>query len=740
MRLCFIDTETRARSGLRIPEHGDITKTGVSSYAHNSRVIMVQYAIDEGPVKVWATEDVDRDMRWVDAPADLLDFMADMYKGRGKMVAFNSRFDRYAMNCGMVATRAAETIPVRCIYDASVVARASNLPGDLNGAHAAIGGDGKLPDGRKLIQLFCTEDGGRPEDYPEEWATFCEYGQQDVEALRDLWNMLNPISDTIWEEFWAAEVVNDRGLPIDTDLVERLAAVAKLYRTHVNQRVEEITGGDLHSIFQHKKMAEWVYENLSELDPEIRAILTTKVSEDEDGEGVKVDLSLERARVERLILALERVDKEIGLTDEEAAVLDLLDVRCFGASNTPLKFNKASVRHYDDRLDGEYVFAGAQQTGRFSSRGLQVHNLARATIDDRDKGIAECEVLDAVMECDNERDAFDLIEETTGNVGKTLSRLIRPTISAHEGRTLVWGDWSAIEARLSPWITDSPEGQEVLDVIARSDVDPEAPDIYEVEAGRILGKDPKDITKQERQGYGKVTVLSLGFGGGVGALQAMATNYGVSFTKDEAKLLVDTWRGNNQWATEMWDLLWESFLEATANPGVVYPAGRVAFIHLDEYMRTTYMFLPDGRPIPYRDVKMRKVNVTLPDGTEEEQLKWTYRRAGAVRTLWHGELMNNAVQGTAGSRLREAIRVLSPAPDLDPQGREIDIFSPLEIVGHTHDEIIGEADLGNEEEAGLILYEEMNRIPDWLEGCPMVAEIETNWYYTKSNDPRPLKF
>lgn len=325
-------------------------------------------------------------------------------------------------------------------------------------------------------------------------------------------------------------------------------------------------------------------------------------------------------------------------------------------------------------------------------------------------------------------------EELHGDAGKALSRLIRPAICARPGRTLVWGDWSAIEARITPWLAGGPEAQEVLDVIANSDTDPEAPDIYEVEAGKILKKPATQIEKSERKGYGKVTVLSLGFGGSVGALQGMAANYGVSFTGKEAKEIVTSWRKGNPWAQRWWNELWQAFQEAWTTPHEVFWAGRVAFICYPEAMGTVYMILPDGRPLAYRSVRWREVRWEDEHGETQSETRITYRRGDEIRSLWYGELANNAVQGTAGSRLREALSVLSPAPLLDGTGREIHDGSPTEVVGHTHDEIILETDEGLEEEAGQWLYEEMVRIPDWLEGCPMASEIETNYWYSKSGD------
>lgn len=330
-------------------------------------------------------------------------------------------------------------------------------------------------------------------------------------------------------------------------------------------------------------------------------------------------------------------------------------------------------------------------------------------------------------------DILKIFEDRFGPAGKPLSMLIRPAITAPKGRTLIWGDWAAIEARNLPWLADSPGAREVLEIFRACDADPSKPDIYMREAGNIRNKRPEDVDADERQ-EGKVAVLALGFGGGVGALQAMAANYGLSFTDEEAMRIVGVWRENNLWARRFWDECWEAFQNAMESPGSIYPAGKVCFVYDKDYMKTVFMFLPDGRPIAYPNCRWTTKEVELDDGTTEDKYGLYYRRGDEMRSLWYGVIAENATQGTAGSRLREALTVLQPAPLLDAAGAEIWPEAPGVVVGHTHDEIIVECDDTEEavEAAGAWLADEMNRVPDWLEGCPMAAELSTNWYYTKA--------
>jgi len=374
---CFFDTETRALPGLEDPRWGDVTKTSTLQYSASSKVIMFQYAIGTGPTRIWALWDFDKTLRWQDAPPDLLEFMSRALRGSAWFVAWNAAFDRHVSNHGMVAPSKRKTLPVRTVIDAMAQAAASNLPGRLDAAHKAIGGKGKLPDGKRLIQLFCVAGGGTPSSHPDEWDTFCEYGIQDVDALREVFLATRPLWDWEWEQYWTSEVINDRGLPIDRPFVARAADLAFDYSLVVDERVREYTGGDLRTVNQHVAMAEWVYDRLDH-HPEATAILTKRYSEDEGGLLIPDKISLERKRIEKLIPFLERLDKDVGLTDDEYAVLRLLETREYGASATPKKFAKMlPMLTHKDRLPGQYVFNGAQQTGRFSSRGVQVQNLSR---------------------------------------------------------------------------------------------------------------------------------------------------------------------------------------------------------------------------------------------------------------------------------------------------------------------------------------------------------------------------
>lgn len=311
-----------------------------------------------------------------------------------------------------------------------------------------------------------------------------------------------------------------------------------------------------------------------------------------------------------------------------------------------------------------------------------------------------------------------------GPTARTLSLLTRPALIARTGRTFVWCDWSAIEARTLPWLAASRSAEGVLDIFRASDTDPDAPDIYELTAGGLLQKRPEDVTEEERQSHGKVPVLSLGFGGGVGALQAMAVNYGVYLDDALAASVVAGWRANNPWARAFWNRLWESFLAALDAPDTIHTAGRVAYVHDRSYLGgTTFCALPCGRLLTYPNVRRRKEEVKNPE-TGKVTERWTvsYIKGYGRAFAWYGKLAENITQGAAASLLRHTIVDLVEDPTLDW----------LPLVGHTHDEIVAEPEEARAAEAKRVLEHAMVKGKVWSEGLPLAAEAGGDWYYTKA--------
>jgi len=288
---------------------------------------------------------------------------------------------------------------------------------------------------------------------------------------------------------------------------------------------------------------------------------------------------------------------------------------------------------------------------------------------------------------------------------------------------MVWCDLSAIHARVLPWLVASEGGESVLYVFRQNDADPSLPDIYKIQAGKILGKPAADVTKGERQSHGKVPVLSLGFGGAKGALLAMARGYGASFTEDEAVDIVDRWRDENKWAVRFWNQMWEGVLWCMENPGLPREVGRVTLVFDADYMRgTLFIVLPCGRPLLYPGLRWQEVErKDKKTGEVSVRMALTVRRARARLPLTYLDLCNNITQGTAASLLRRALVLVEEEP-------------LLETVLATHDETVCLCDTARLDAARSRLVEIMLDLPDWAEGLPLAAEATVGAWYSKAGE------
>lgn len=711
---CFIDTETLSGA--------DLKATGIYPYSADPafRVMIVTYAIGDGPVQIWRQDQAHAGgwLDWNDAPDDLWEFSERVEAGEAHFVAWNAAFDRLALSRGM---RNGSWLRTEYFLDAMAQAVRSHLPPDLAGAGKIAKAEvQKRPEGKRLIQQFCVPPFDSPVDYPDQWVAFCEYALDDIPPMRTVWQATLPLSLMEWQQYWASERVNEIGMPVDRAFAEAASLLAEDNARRANSDIQRLTGGVIQTVNQHEALCAWVLDRIDHLS-EAKMILLREVVEEqeEDGDGV-VRLekhSLERSRVEDLIAYLERMDAEQGLTDEEWTVYQVLQVRAYGASATPRKFTKLlPMLTADDRLCGQYVFNGAAATGRFSSRGLQIHNLTRSTVGDQQ---TELEVInDILSDC-----TYDDLAKR-GPVGRTLSRLIRPVFTAPLGQKMIWADYSAIEARVLPWLGEAYGGGAVLDIFRANDADPSLPDIYKLQAGSILGKDAKAVTKQERQSHGKVPVLSLGFGGGKGALFNMARNYGASFTDGEAGEIVSKWRDVNPWARAYWDDTWEAALWCMHNPGQPRAVGtRLTYVYLPDYMHGTLAcILPDGRPLLYPVIKWeRRERRDKLTGKVEVKEQLTYRRGYGRAALWYGTLVENAVQAVAGSLLRHVIW-------------RLDRDWPQLVVGHTHDEVIALTDTQDAAAGREALRTAMLDLPACFDGLPIACEASESFYYTKTVD------
>jgi DNA polymerase len=552
------------------------------------------------------------------------------------------------------------------------------------------------------------------------WELYLDYSVQDTELMREVWQCTRPLDGSEWQEYWTSERINDRGKMVDLDV----ARGAVLYREEeadfVIEQIKEVTGGAITSPTLTKQINEWLYDRL----PDDLAETMVKAR---DEEGYVTRLTGSKDIMTRLIEDIAVSDTPPG--DE---VIELLELLQYGRASSAVKFQKMLDQEVDSRIYNAYVFNGAGQSGRFSSKNLQEHNLVR------DKLPNELDVLDMIAaqvdinklrHIPLSKKPADIERAAAGKtpVSMVLSRAIRPTFVAPKGKKFVWGDWKAVEARVNPWLADTRDADEaVLEPFRQSDADPKAPDVYVLNAESIFHI-PADVIWErymngddEADGYrkaGKVAVLALGFLGSLGALKAMARNYGMRLTDEDARLIVDGWRDRNRWARRFGDKCEAAAFSAIRHPGSIHTAGKVRYQYLPGLMGGTLVsYLPDGRPIVYPKAKIQKI-----EKFDQMQDAIVYLKGMGRRSAWSGLFVENNTQGAAASLLRQTlVRLENEVPQDEAM-----------TVLHTHDEVGCEVPDAMASGFAERLENVMVSGFDWTEGLPLAAEITTDWYYHK---------
>jgi len=690
----------------------DLKAAGAFRYVAeaSTHTIVLSYAIGNAPALTWHADGAILD--WNCAPNEL----RAAYERRKTFAAWNASFDAAVWN---YATLGFPFLAPERVIDPMVQAGVSNLPTDLEHASRYLGGPGKQKDGKALIRMFSIE-GANPRECPAEWKRFLAYARQDVEAMRDVYRKTRPLPHEEWRQYWAFEHINRRGVAIDMPFVRNAATLATEDAIAIGRRLTELTGGAVTRVTQAKRIATWMHDMLA--DAAMREVLTVGVPDDDDADDAdETEFSLTRDRVARVLAMLDIKRANGGLGFDEAKAHEAAELRLYGAGASPKKFARLEAQQVDGVLRGQYRFAGAGQTGRMTSRGARIQNLTRDVLGE--DGAAEAPLVEAISKGCNYA-ALAAASPADVPAARKLALIVRPALIANTARTFVWSDWSAIEARITPWLAASEGAEKVLDIFRANDRDPTRPDIYTIAAADILHKDWRAVTKPERQ-IGKVACLALAFGGSVGALMAMALSYRIHLEPAEARCIVDAWREANPWAREFWNALWDAAMSAWDLPGRVTTAGRLAFVFRDDYLGgALFMALPSGRLLTYPRPKWRDVDILDKDKkpTGEKRTELSFRRAHGRVKLYHGVLTENATQAVAADILRETTTRIETNPAL----------GWMSIRMTTHDEIVCEIDAVRAEEAKALLRREMLTLPKWADGLPLQSEEVARSRYSKS--------
>jgi len=655
-----IDFETRSAC--------DLINEGVYNYASDlsTAVVCMAYSIDGAEPELWLPGDP--------VPA--------CFREATAIYAWNATFERLIWDYVMVNDHDAPAIDFHTWRCSAFMARCNNLPNKLENAARCLNvAQQKDKRGKELIKLLSLPlaDGTFCED-PELLEEFYQYCLQDVRTEQAVVAQLREPTELEWRDYYVGERINDRGVKVDVELCRAAQEYAAEEEASLIERISELTDGTVDKA-RGENLKKWV---LARLTPE-QEKLTVKYRKGER------KISLDKWNRGRL-LDCDDLDPD---TREVVECSDFAQKSSVGK----LKRLQAMSDPVDLRLRGAFMVNGASESGRYSSKGAQVHNFPREVM--KDPLEVREDLMDQIM-------AEDMVDYYGAPLMTILSRMLRSAlIPAHDSVFLV-SDWSAIEGRVAPWLCDNEMGEAKLDIY-RDD----GP-VYELAAAATFRCDVDKVTKDQRQ-IGKVQELSFQYQGGKGAFQAMARNYGVKATESQADRYKEAWRRANPWGPAIWSDIERAARLAIQKPGTMYKAGRLQYFAVKDILAggtTLFCQLPCGRVLTYPDARISmderggyKISVLraafVPKADEKD---WP-------RTdVYGGKLFNNAVQGTSASLLREALR------NAHDRG--------LSIVLHVHDELVNESQRGQEDADSAILHEVMNTAPAWAEGLPLKADVE----------------
>lgn len=630
----------------------DLIKCGVYAYADSPafEVLLFAYSFDGEETQII-------DLAQGEAiPAEV---ESAIFDDSVTKTAFNANFERTCLS-KYFGTR----LSPDSWHCSAVQAAMLALPRSLEDVGAVLGLDKqKMKEGKELIRYFCVPckptkaNGGRtrnlPHHAPEKWELFKTYCKRDVDVEKAIRQKLHnfPITESEMEVYRLDQEINDRGVLVDLALVHQAISCESLHKEIVTKRAYELTG----------------LENPNSV-AQLKSWLT--------GRGMEID-SLSKKTVSDLI-------KE---TDGE--VEELLRLRLLMAKTSVKKY-EAMERSVcsDGRVHGLLQFYGANRTGRWAGRLVQVQNLPQ-------NHIVDLELARNLVKQGRFED-LELFYDSTPNV---LSELIRTAFVPKKGCRFIVADFSAIEARVLAWLSGE---QWRLDVFASHGK------IYEASASTMFHVPIEEITKGSplRQ-KGKVAELALGYGGSVGALTSMGA-LDMGLAEEELFPLVSTWRNANPHITQFW---WD--VDAAAIKAVTEKRetriGRITFFYQSGIL---FAMLPSGRKLAY--VKPRMAvnkfgrNGLIYEGISESG-KW-----GRIET-YGPKLVENIVQGTARDLLAEAMLRLKKRG--------------YQIVMHIHDEAVLEVpdSLGSVKEICSIMAEQ----PEWADGLPLRADGYECAFYKK---------
>lgn len=636
----------------------DLAKCGVFRYSEGVDLLLFAYAFDDDPVVVIDIASGEQ------LPDEVMDAL---WNGEVIKYAFNAQFEITCLEKYFGVELKVEQW--RCTM---IEALYMGLPSKMEMVSEVLGVSQKDKEGKDLIKYFSVlqtpskANGGRIRNLPhhnrDKWKRFMEYNAQDVVVERDIRKRLEkyPVPMNEWKLWWLDQKINKRGVKIDLDLVKNAIDADVLNVNMVMDEMINLTG--LTNPNSAVKIKEWIGRM----------------------EGLKVD-SLDKDHIDEVIEACN--------TDVVKRVLELRKEN--GKTSVAKYETMLRCVNKDDRLRGLVQFYGANRSGRWAGRLVQVHNLPKNKRKD----------LDTVRKCLK----LGMYESISA---EALSELIRTMFVPREGHKLVVADFSAIEARVIAWMAGEKWR---MDVFAGDGK------IYEASASKMFGVPVESIGKgSELRQKGKIAELALGYQGGVGALKKMGA-LDMGLKEEELQGLVDAWRRANDKIVQLWYEVQRRVVEAICDKKVGKMACGVWFEARNGML---FIHLPSGRHLSYVKPSVEVVDGWKTDisywGMNQETKQW-------VKTLsYGGKFVENIVQAIARDCLAVAMQRLDRAG--------------YEIVMHVHDEVIIEVKEPTKIEGylGVLLDGEVEEICEvmgqeieWAKGLKLGAEGFWCDYYKK---------
>jgi DNA polymerase len=655
--ILWLDFETRSRC--------DLTSAGAYNYAQDAstEVLCMSYAFGDEEVTTWLPGQP---------------FPDRVAQHRGQIRAHNAAFERLIFWYVLAPDHGFREPALEQFYCTAAQARANCGPGSLEDVGRFAGASMKKDHrGAQLIRALSIPkaDGTFREDATllAEMVAYCE---QDVRAMRAVSKAMRDLSDEELRDYHVNERINDRGVRADTALCTAAVRYAEEELVEIEQTVREVTAGAITSV-RSPKMRAWVEHRVG---PQARKLMTVY----KDGEAkVSIDKNV---RGNLLALAGENPEE---VPPDVAEVIQCADDLW---ASSVAKFNRiaALADAEDHRVRGAFVFAGGAATGRASSYGAQVHNFPRKCAE------APEDVRLAMVR------GHQVVPKFGRRVTDVLKGMLRPALLPAPGKVLIAADWSAIEARVNPWLSKSNSGMEKLGIFERGE------DVYKVNASATFRVAVEDVTKDQRQ-VGKVQELACGFAGGVGAFAAMGRIYGINLPESEARKMVEAWRRANSWSVPFWQGLEEAYTRAMRNRGHEFTAGHITYLFDGQHL---WYALPSGRVLCYPFARLEPEGVTYAKASWKpaaDAKEWPRAR------LWKGLACENVTQATAHDLLRHTLR------QLEAEGHD--------VVLHVHDEVVVETD--DPEAAQAAMQRIMCSPPAWAAGIPLNIEASVMTRYGK---------